>query len=63
MKSPARRLRSELIDVIAKRLHDRLQGEEARRVGRFVRQYYGEVAAEDLVGFSTDNLYGARPWS
>ncbi len=58
MKPRARKVKSKLIDAIAKRLHDRLPDEEALRVERFVRQYYGEVAPEDLVGFSEDNLYG-----
>ncbi len=48
-----------LIEQVAQRLHERLDAAAAAEAAEFARQYYGQVAAEDLAERSIDDLYGA----
>ena len=58
MASRAKEQKSELIDGVVVRLHDRLPKENARVLENFTRRYYGDVAPEDLVEFNAESLYG-----
>ena len=58
MASRTKEHKSELIDAVVARLHDRLSKENARVLERFARQYYDEVAPEDLANFNAESLYG-----
>jgi glutamate dehydrogenase len=52
-------LETELIDRVCARVRERLPDEQASPCEAFVRQYYHWVPAEDLVGRSPLDLYGA----
>src|SRR6056297_2955213 len=49
---------TDLVDEVARRVRDRF-GDDADRVEDLVREYYDHVAADDLVGRSPTDLYGA----
>ncbi len=48
-----------LIEQVVHRLRENLDDEAAADAAEFVRQYYGQVAAEDLAERSVEDLYGA----
>ncbi len=48
-----------LIDQIVDRLHAKLPAEQAEQVAEFTRQYYGQVAIDDLAESKLADLYGA----
>src|SRR5919106_1836117 len=48
-----------LIDDVCSRVREKLQDREAQQVEEFVRQYYRRVPADDLVGRSELDVYGA----
>ena len=48
-----------LIDQIVDRLHAKLPAEQAEEVAEFTRQYYGQVAIDDLAESKLADLYGA----
>ncbi len=48
-----------VIDQIVERLRDRLTDDQATEAIEFTRQYYSQVAVEDLLERSLDDLYGA----
>ncbi|HSL57923.1 MAG TPA: NAD-glutamate dehydrogenase [Acidimicrobiales bacterium] len=49
---------TDLVDEVARRVHERF-GDDADRVEDLVREYYDHVATDDLVGRSPTDLYGA----
>lgn len=51
--------KSEIIDTLCKRAVKRLDAKRADDAVRFIKQLYANVAPDDLVGESVDNLYGA----
>lgn len=51
--------KSEIIDTLCKRAVKRLEAKRADDAVRFIKQLYANVAPDDLVGESVDNLYGA----
>ncbi|MCX7177662.1 MAG: NAD-glutamate dehydrogenase, partial [Proteobacteria bacterium] len=51
--------RQDLLAVLSEYIGGRLQTDEAPAVQAFVRQYYAQVAAEDLLERSVEDLYGA----
>ena len=58
MQSRTRERKAGLIDAVVGQIHDRLEKKDARVLEGFVRQYYGEVAPEDLIQFNAETLYG-----
>ena len=58
MQSRAREQKTALIDEVVGQIHGRREKKDARVLEGFVRQYYGEVAPEDLIQFSAESLYG-----
>ncbi|MFQ5959025.1 MAG: NAD-glutamate dehydrogenase, partial [Alphaproteobacteria bacterium] len=58
MTSRAKDHKSELIEGIVAQVRERLPRADAPPVERFVRQYYADVAAEDLAAFTVDTLFG-----
>jgi glutamate dehydrogenase len=50
---------TELIDSVCARIHERLAPGQAGDCEAFVRQYYHWVPPEDLVGRTSNDLYGA----
>ena len=54
----AEQLKSDLIDRVVERVHQRLERDRAQQVERFVRQFYAHVPPNDLLGDEADNLYG-----
>lgn len=59
MASHAGEQKSEIIETLCKRAAKRLDAKRADDAVRFIQQLYANVAPDDLVGESTDNLYGA----
>ncbi len=59
MARKAERLKSDLIDQVAKRVHERLGADRARQAERFLRAFYAHVPPDDILGENPDNLYGA----
>ncbi len=51
--------KADLIGEVVSLVHERLSEDEAPRVEEFVRQYYGWVSREDLIGYDPVDLYGA----
>ena len=58
MASRAKEQKTELIDAVIGQLHHRLPKAKARMLVGFVRQYYGDVAPDDLTEFNAEMLYG-----
>ena len=58
-------VKDELLDKVLARVREQLPEDQAPQVEEFVRQYYGWVAAEDLAGRSSIDVYGAAvaQWS
>ena len=52
-------LKSELVEQVARRALERLEGPRAQIAEHFVRGLYAHVPPEDFLGESVDNLYGA----
>src|SRR3954452_17362479 len=50
---------SQLIETVCERVRERVGADAAPHVEEFVRQYYRWVPAEDLVGRTALDLYGA----
>ena len=48
-----------IIDDVVALLQDKLPDDQAAEAAEFTRQYYGQVAAEDLAERSIEDLYGA----
>src|SRR5215813_6825986 len=59
MVSKAERHKSELIERVTALAATRVAAEQAATIAAFIAQFYANVAAEDLVGESPDDLYGA----
>ncbi len=55
----AEQLKSDLIDNILTRVHERLEGGRAAPAETFVLQFYANVPSDDILDESADNLYGA----
>ena len=51
-------LKQEAIDAVVARLHGRLSGGRAEGAEQFIRHYYDDIAAEDIVGGDPEDLYG-----
>ena len=51
--------KAELLERAVALVRERLGGEQAKNLERFVRAYYANVAADDLQGRSPENLFGA----
>ena len=58
MLSRASEHKSDVIDAAVAQLYERLTKDDAGHLEGFIRQYYNDVAPEDLTGFSADTLYG-----
>ncbi len=52
-------LKAELVDRVAARLRERLEPKRAETAERFLRQFYENVAPDDILDDGPDNLYGA----
>ncbi|MEN8196427.1 MAG: NAD-glutamate dehydrogenase, partial [Pseudomonadota bacterium] len=52
-------LKQEAIDSIVAMLHGRFSGARAEGAEQFIRHYYEDIAAEDIVGADPEDLYGA----
>ncbi len=52
-------LKQDAVDSVVAKLHDRFSGDRAEGAERFIRYYYGDIAAEDIVGADQEDLYGA----
>ena len=52
-------LKQEAIDSIVAMAHGRFSGERAEGAEQFIRHYYEDIAAEDIVGADPEDLYGA----
>jgi glutamate dehydrogenase len=51
--------KAELTDLVQKKVKDRLPREKAALAGPFVQQFYANVAPDDILRASADQLYGA----
>ena len=51
-------LKQEAVDSVVARLHGRLSGARAEGAEQFIRHYYEDIAAEDIVGGDPEDLYG-----
>ncbi len=58
MPSRASEHKSEVIDTVVAQLRERMTKKDAANLEKFVRQYYNDVAPEDLAGFNAETLYG-----
>ena len=52
-------LKQEAIDSIVAMLHGRFSAARAEGAEQFIRHYYEDIAAEDIVGRDPEDLYGA----
>ena len=52
-------LKSDLIDKVEQRVHQRLKADRAALAERFVQQFYANVPPDDMLDDTPDNLYGA----
>ncbi len=52
-------LKSDLIDKVEQRVHQRLEADRAALAERFVQQFYANVPPDDMLDDTPDNLYGA----
>jgi glutamate dehydrogenase len=52
-------LKQEAIESVVAMLHGRLSGDRAAGAEQFIRHYYEDIAAEDIVGADPEDLYGA----
>jgi glutamate dehydrogenase len=52
-------LKSDLIDKVEQRVHQRLEADRAALAERFVQQFYANVPPDDMLHDTPDNLYGA----
>ena len=59
MAFKAQQLKSELIDKIEERVHQRLEPQRAALADRFIQQVYANVPPDDILDDTPDNLYGA----
>ena len=59
MKKKDEHARQELIESVVRQIRERLPAGTAAKVEIFARQYYANVAPEDLCERSADDLYGA----
>ena len=59
MASHAEEHKSELIETLCERARKRLDAKRADDAVRFLKQFYCNVAPDDILGESIDNLYGA----
>jgi glutamate dehydrogenase len=55
----AEQQKHEAVETAAALAAGRLKGERGEDVARFLRQFYGHVPPEDILGRSSDELYGA----
>jgi glutamate dehydrogenase len=51
--------KEEAIESVVAKLHGRFSGERAEGAELFIRHYYEDIAAEDIVGRDPEDLYGA----
>ena len=58
MLSNAIEHKTEVINAVVAQIFERLAKKDAPNLESFVRQYYNDVAPEDLVGFNAETLYG-----
>ncbi|NQW10723.1 MAG: NAD-glutamate dehydrogenase [Alphaproteobacteria bacterium] len=59
MRTRMETLKSEKIDAVAALVRDRLQNTKAQTAERFLRQFYANVAPQDLTHKETEDLFGA----
>ncbi len=59
MAQRTQHLKAELVDKVARLAHERLDPDKAPMAERFMRQYYANVAPEDMVHREVESLYGA----
>ena len=59
MTAKAEQLKAELIEKVAERAQERLEGERGKSAERFIRLFYANVPPDDILNESPDNLYGA----
>jgi glutamate dehydrogenase len=59
MAKPSLDQKSQRIDKVVVHMKERLSGDEAGPLERFIRLYYGRVTAENVAEASLENLYGA----
>ncbi|MDH3968345.1 MAG: NAD-glutamate dehydrogenase [Rhodospirillales bacterium] len=59
MAFKTQQLKSELIDKIEERVHQRLEPQRAALADRFIQQFYANVPPDDILHDTPDNLYGA----
>ena len=59
MAVKAERQKSELIDLVATRVRDRLGSAQGQPAERFFRAFYAHVPPDDILDEKPDNLYGA----
>jgi glutamate dehydrogenase len=59
MASRGTTLKQEAIEAIVAIAQGRFSGERSEAAGRFIRDYYEDIAAEDIVGTDHEDLYGA----
>ena len=52
-------LKQEAIESVVAMLRGRLDGDRAEAAEQFIRYYYADIAAEDIVGRDPEDLYGA----
>ena len=58
MLSRASEHKSAVIDAVVAQLRERMTKKDAANLEKFVRQYYNDVAPEDLTEFNAETLYG-----
>jgi glutamate dehydrogenase len=59
MTAKAEQLKAELIEKVAERVHERLEGERGKSAEQFIRLFYANVPPDDILNENPDNLYGA----
>jgi glutamate dehydrogenase len=59
MTNRAEQNKQELIDRVAERVNQRLEGGRAKLAEQFARLLYSHIPPDDIKGESADNLYGA----
>ena len=59
MTAPTTNFKQQAIDAVVGMAERRLTGAKAEAATAFIRHYYGDIAAEDIVGADPDDLYGA----
>jgi len=58
MLSRAQEHKIEIVDAVVAQIHERMAKKDCANLERFVRQYYNDVAPEDLSQTNAETLYG-----